>query len=613
MATQADVPVPDILSEEARFLSHIEPFKALDHRRLEQVASAIVKRPVPAGEVLLREDGAPGTELFVIHDGAVELVKAGVVVDVLGRGQVFGHPTLLTGEPPQFTARAREDSLLYGIPGEPALDVLSRTDGVVFVAKTLRARLAQASRPARDLPDVRTRSVRTQLHGAAEFVGPATTVAEAARTMEKKGLSALLVRGTDGLGIVTDVDLRDKVIAHRGSLDQPVGEVMSAPVVTVGADAFAQEASLVMMEAGVKHLPVVDAAGEVLGVLSASSLMTLDRLSPFALRHAILAAESRQEMAEAAAGLPKLVLDLVDANVAAEALMRIITLLADAMTTRQLKLAERELGPPPVPYAWLAFGSAARYEMTLVSDQDNGLAYADTDNPRAEKYFEQLATTVNEGVADCGFPADPHGVAAMQPSWRMPASKWRAAFELYLRGWDDMTHIVDAAITFDFRHLAGRLDIVPRLEDVVRQAPKYYRFLAGLAELATEIRTPLGFRQRLTGPVDLKVSGLRPIQNLARYYAFAAGLTPHTTLERLTAVEEVDGEGAASAQGLREAFVSMSALRLQHHAEALQAGRRPEDAVDTTKLRPLAKVELQEAYRVVLAAQRVLPQRPALF
>ena len=48
---------------------------------------------------------------------------------------------------------------------------------------------------------------------------------------------------------------------------------------------------------------------------------------------------------------------------------------------RLLELAEERQGTPPVPYAWLAFGSAARGEMNMASDQDNGLAYADTDDP----------------------------------------------------------------------------------------------------------------------------------------------------------------------------------------------------------------------------------------
>jgi len=609
MTAQADQATGATLSEEARFLSRIEPFQGLEHPRLEELAATVVVRRCSAGEVLLREGGAPGTELYVIHDGAVEIVNDGRVVDVLSRGGVFGHPTLLTGEPPQFSTRIREDGVLYCIPGEQALDVLSRTAGVVFVAKTLLSRVAEAACPPQDLPDVRTRAVRTLLHGAPEFVRPEATVSEAARTMRDKGLSALLVRAPQGLGIVTDVDLRDKVVAGHGSLDQPVHQVMSSPVVTVNADVFAQEASLAMMEAGVKHLPVLDAAGQVLGVLSSGNLMALDRLSPFALRHEILASESPQAMAEAAADLPKLVLDLVEANVAAPALMRIFTLLHDAMTARLLQLAERRLGAPPASYAWLAFGSAARYEMSLVSDQDNGLAYADTDDPGADDYFRQLAEEVNDGMAACGIPVDPHGVAARQPNWRCPASQWRERFQRYLRGWDDVGLIVDAAISFDFRHVAGDLQITPQLHDIIRQAPTYARFLAGLSELATEIRSPLGFRQRLTGPVDLKVSGLRPIQNLARYYAFAAALTPPTTLERLDAIQQVNGEGATSAQGLREAFASMSALRFEHHAEALRAGRRPEDAIDTAKLRPLIKAELQAAYRVVLNAQRVLPQR----
>lgn len=150
------------------------------------------------------------------------------------------------------------------------------------------------------------------------------------------------------------------------------------------------------------------------------------------------------------------------------------------------------------------------------------------------------------------------------------------------------------------------------LGEVIRRAPRYARFLAGLAELATDIPTPLGFRQRLSGPVDIKVSGLRPIQSLARYYAFAAGFTPFTTVERLLTVQAAGVWGSTSAPALREAFTSMAGLRLQQHAQALRKGEKPMDAIDTTTLRPLAKAELQEALRVVLAAQRRLPQRAAM-
>ena len=604
----ADSGTTEQLGEGARFLSRLEPFRDLHHEHLELVAAAMTLRLVAAGESVTVEGGAPTTELYVVRDGAFEISHRNVALDILSRGAVFGHPSLLTGLAPEFTTKAREDSAVFCIPGELALDILSRTDGVVFVAKTLRDRLIQTARTVGALTGVRARTVRSLLHGAPEFFDPDTPVATAARVMAEKEISAVLVRWPQGIGIVTDVDLRDKIVATRSSGETSVGAIMSTPVKTVGADVFASEASILMMEAGVNHLPVLDGQGEVIGVLSASSLMSMDALSPFALRNFIMGAADVEEVGEWARDVPGLFVDLVDAHLDEAALMRIVTLLHDAMTVRLLKLSEQRLGPAPVPYAWLAFGSAARGEMTLVSDQDNGLAYADTGDPAVHEYFADLAADVNAGLELCGFRADQHGVVARNPSWRMTRSQWRDTFETCLRG-SDNERLMQAAISFDFRRVHGELSIVRALTESVRKAPRYWRFLSGLAELATEIRTPLGFRQRLTGPVDIKASGLMPIQNLARYFAFAAGFTPAGTMERLRAVEEAHVRGSDSAPMLREAFASMSSLRLEQHAAAVRRGRPPSDAVDSTKLGPMGRAQLQEALRVVGAAQRKLPQR----
>ena len=174
---------------------------------------------------------------------------------------MFGHPTLLTGLSPEFTVRAREDSLLYCIPRDVALELLTRPEGVTFVARTGRDRLIQAARTMSALPDVRTQPVTSLVRSAPLFCEPDTTVREAARLMAAEGRSALLVKTRDGLGIVTDVDLRDRVVADSVSRDAPVSAVMTTPVKTVSADVTAPEASIEMMAAGVNHLPVVDARG----------------------------------------------------------------------------------------------------------------------------------------------------------------------------------------------------------------------------------------------------------------------------------------------------------------------------------------------------------------
>jgi len=385
-----------------------------------------------------------------------------------------------------------------------------------------------------------------------------------------------------------------------------VSTIMTTPVHTIGAEALAPEASIAMMVAGVNHLPVLDETGEVVGILSASNLMTLEARSPFALRRAIQSARTEKDLDDAVADMPKLFLDLLDAHLDAPALTRVLTVLCDTMTSRLLELSIERHGEPPVPYAWLAFGSCARSELTLASDQDNGLAYADTDDPAVDGFFRLVAEDVNAGLVRCGFAADPHGVLARTAQWRMSLSQWQAVFRDCLQG-RDLDRMARASVAFDYRQVAGELRVDLALTDIMREAPSHPRFLKGLELLGAKVRPPLGFRQRLEGRLDIKKHGLIPIQNLARYHAFSRGITASTTLERLEAVREACGDDTTCERSLREAFLSMSQLQLRHHARLLQAGLAPHNVIAVENLRPLTRVTLQEALREVAAAQKRSP------
>ena len=138
------------------------------------------------GEAVLVENGIPGTELYVVRDGTLELIHNEVAIDVITTGEVFGHPTLLTGLPPEFTTRARESSRLYCIPMDVALDILSRVEGVRFVARTLRERLTNAADTMRTAPCSDAAGDRTTA-GPPVFCGPDVTIREAARLMMAEG------------------------------------------------------------------------------------------------------------------------------------------------------------------------------------------------------------------------------------------------------------------------------------------------------------------------------------------------------------------------------------------------------------------------------------------
>ena len=219
-------------SKRARFLSRLEPFRGLSPEELEHIADEIMERDVSAGEVVLVESGPPGAELYVVHSGAVELAHKEAVVAILTSGEIFGYPTLLTGLAPEFTARAREDGRLYCIPSDVALGLLSRPDGVRFVAGNLRERLIQSASTMLALPDVRTRQVTSLVRSDPLFCEPDTPIHDAAQLLMDAGRSAILVRTRDGLGIVTDVDFRDKVVVGGIASDAPVARIMTCLLYT---------------------------------------------------------------------------------------------------------------------------------------------------------------------------------------------------------------------------------------------------------------------------------------------------------------------------------------------------------------------------------------------
>jgi len=606
-------PAPDSerLKERVRFLSRFEPFQGLKRDDLERAAASIEERHVAAGETVLIEGGLPGTQLYVVREGTFALLHKEVMVATVTSGEVFGHPTLLTGLAPEFTTRARHDSTLYCIPRDMAMEILSRPEGVQWVAGSLRERLIQAARTMQALPDVRTQPVTSVVRSVPLFCAPDTSIHDAAEMMIAEKRSAMLVQTRGGLGIVTDVDLRDKVVVGGVSRDAPVTTIMTTPVHTVGAEVLAQEASIAMMTAGVNHMPVLDADGTVVGILSASSLMTLDTRSPFALRRSLQQARSEDELVQAADDVPKLFVDLLDANLEAPALTRVLTVLSDAMTARLLELAFERHGESPVAYAWLAFGSCARSELTLASDQDNGFAYDDTDDPGASEYFRTVARDVNKGLRRCGFALDPHGVLAMTEQWCLSLSQWKEVFSYCLEG-RDLERLARATVAFDYRQVTGELYVDKALTDIMREAPAHPRFLRGLHQLGFKIPSPLGFRGRLAGWLDIKKSGLIPLQNLARYWAFSRGITAGTTLERLVAVAEVEGRDPMSEadRSLREAYTSMTHLQLRHHVNAIRGGRPLDNVIDTATLRPLDHANLQEALRLVAAEQKRFPFLP---
>jgi CBS domain-containing protein len=357
----------------AGFLGYHPPFDAVDADELARIAAVTETEVTPRGHAVFAQGAGPVESVWVVRSGSVEVIHDGRVLDLLGPGELFGHASMISGLPTGFEARAAQDTVCYRIPADVIRPLLARPDVLRFVARSIVAPTIPAAPPEPVSDPVQSR-VATLIRTPPLLCEGSEPIREAARRMTDQGASAVLVRIPGSFGIVTDRDLRRRVIVAGLRPDAPVSAIMTAPAYTVTADRLGGDVLLDMLERNVHHIPVLSATGQVLGVVDDGDLVAAEGRKPLLLRRAIALAETPAELAAAAAGLNPVIIALHDARVAAEQVTAVRSVVLDALTRRLTELAVRDAGPPPVPFTWFALGSLARREAVPSSDVDSALA-----------------------------------------------------------------------------------------------------------------------------------------------------------------------------------------------------------------------------------------------
>lgn len=514
-----------------------------------------------------------------------------------------------------------------------ALLAADEVDALLAEHPLLAARLWPAGAPRQHrgddgLHDLLTRQpVSDLLDRGPVALTPGARVAEAARCMAAHRVSSLLITSEpDGrgelLGVLTDRDLRNRVLAAGLSPGTPVMQVASSPVHTVDAQAPVFEAMLLMARHGVHHVPVLrDAAGpqpQVVGVVSATRLQEQHAGSPVSIAARIHRQPDVAGLAAQAAQVGQLQRQLASAGVSAQHSGRFITAITDALTVRLLELGEALLGPPPVPYVWVAAGSQARAEQTARTDQDNCMVLDDRyDEAVHGRYFEALSRFVCNGLDACGYVHCPGGMMAMTDAWRQPRRRWVEYFTQWVDR-PDPKALMLTCVFFDLRAVRGPAGLLNPLRREVLQRTRGNRiFLAHMASNALGHTPALGMFGRLAperggehaGTIDLKHHGIVPIVDLARIYALAAAEEAVNTHDRLLAVAAGGEVSTESARDLRHALEFLGQLRLRHQARQMAAGLKPDNHMRPDSLSNFERTQLKDAFTVVQTLQAVLAQR----
>jgi CBS domain-containing protein len=444
-----------------------------------------------------------------------------------------------------------------------------------------------------------------------------TGIAQLAALMTERQVTAALVTSESGaiIGIVTDHDLRARVLAGGADLSAPVHTIMSSPLTRIPESALMYEALMRMEEKGVRHLAVEDRDGQIVSVIDSKSLVQFPRYGPMVLAREIGRAETPEAVAQHCARTSPLARSLLDSSARPRHVTHMLTSICDAATARLIELAVAELGPPPAPFAFIAMGSQGRQEQTLLTDQDNGIIYAPAggaDPQTVADYFLRLGAQVCDGLQRAGYALCRGKVMASNPRWCRSLPDWIRGFNEW---WSksEPQEITDFSIFFDFRTVYGDADLTHALRAAIHAALKdQSAFFHLFAQNALLFKPPFrllgniylsGGATEHAGEINLK-DAMMPVVSFARLYALRHQVNQTRTTERIEALTERGVILPASRDEIVAAYDFLMELRLGAQLAAIQAGRPPQNVIHPGKLGHIQRELLKQAFAQIAAVQK---------
>ena len=627
-------PSPSLIANLRTELMRFAPFGQMDAAHVERFVTQSMQCYFEPGEVVLELSRGAVTELLFIRRGSISGrhglaqsvtdERAGFEVEA---GDLFPVGAVMAARAVSATYTANADTFCLAVPAAtvqalardsaPFADFLNRR---VQQFLDLSRRALQVAYASQSLAE---QSLETKLgdllRRAAFTVSPSTPLREALEAMHDKRIGSVLVADDASgvaVGILTRHDVLGRVTLPGVALSAPISQVMSQPVHSLGLAQTAQDAALLMSRRGIRHVPVADEAGRIVGILSERDLFALQRLSLKQVSSAIRSAPDVATLQLVAADIRHFARNLIGQGVHARQLTELISHLNDVLTERLLTLMAAQRGIDLGRMCWLAFGSEGRSEQTIATDQDNGIVFVSDDAAQEHVRLLAFAREVNEALDACGYPLCKGNVMASNPECCLTQAEWLARFG----DWIDHgapEDLLNASIYFDFRPLAGAAALTqPMRELVTRQASRNPRFMKQMADNALRNGPALSWTGAIDTKqrdgqqvIDLKLHGTALYVDAARLYALAHGIAATGTRARFEAAARAMGVTPQEAEAWTSGFEVLQLMRLQvqqssSRREAVDASDGNPNLIDVSALNAIDRRVLKESLRVARRLQQ---------
>ena len=609
------------------------PFSDLNKDQRKEVMDHLVVTAHPAGSLIFTQEISHLDRLIILASGQANFFylsgRQKLLGGTLGPGDIFGGLSLLYNDRMaihslKLTAEAR----LMNLDASLFLKLVAKTPDLKdFFALALGR--CMGKKAFADILAARAWDKKLTLPFfnqpvSAIFRANIVTcdhndpISAAVKKMDRDNASALLVRSPDKTitGIVTDADLKSRVMAQGLGLETAVSQIASAPLATISSQSQVFEAFITMIKEDKRHLAVTGNAGDISGIISEKDLIAAQTRATFLLIRSVTAAKDMDALAGIHKDLEKMLLDPIGTGASADYITRLIAAFSDAIIDKALEFSIKEAGPLPCRFVFLTMGSEGRQEQTLISDQDNAIVFEDLKDPKqgevAKTYFDGLARGICSRLDLAGYQYCDGNNMAQNPLWCQPLSVWKDYFRKWIRSAspEDLLH---SSIFFDFRGTWGDMSIALELKTYLLDAiGKWSGFLRNMTENTTHFKPPLGLfgkfivetKGKYKDAMDIKYAIL-PIIDFARIYALHNGISQTNTLERLFRLYTRHALTGKEYTDLTQAYHFLMGLRFRRQITTIMDEKqRPDNYIYPGNLSTLDQLMLKEILKMIEKLQQ---------
>ncbi len=590
------------------FLRDSAPFEVLDEHEMNRLAQSITvayfsQEDVP--NILKQQQGG----LFLIYSGQYSVKDSAESERHLSDGDYFGCDNLWQKQSNKIAVTVDSPGLVYCIPKKSFAQCVSThpSIGVFFRNYTSEQIYSDQVDDSKSMWLYKPISEVISDGIVSEDIN--SSILQGVQVMSKSGVSSLVITDNQLLvGILTDRDIRNRVVAQQTDVNLAVSEIMTRDPVKISDQRTLFDALCVMTEHNVHHLPVVDkSSGVPLGMLTASDMIRHQRGNVLFVINELTKAPSLYELTRLSWQLPhyfsKHAKRLGDFDIAG----KVLSQATDIMTRKLIGFYQQQHGEAPMEFCWLVYGSQAREDQTMGSDQDNGLLFATEPNPEQSAYFADMAEYVCRGLDKCGIKLCTGNIMASNPALRMSIKQAVQQAQSWVRE-PSPEAILNCNIFLDVRAVAGNRFLLSQLHVERKELLKQSRFIAALTRHASDGHVPLSMFQKFVYKkglpkkdcIDMKNSGVAIINNLVRIYSLANGLTMPSIPHRLEGLLSHAGLSSKDVKNLRDIWLFLNRLRWRHQIQ----NKVTDNYVSISDLSSIEKYQLKEAMRVIRRTQQ---------